>query len=75
MRDRGIALTGIVDRSHETVPVRVATSVNYEKPHIGHHSNTRPQPMPLTLTVTVSGLKAGTAYNLYRYNSMGSVPK
>lgn len=74
VRDRGIALTGIVDRDHETVPVRVATSVNYEKPHIGHHSNTRPQPMPLTLTVTVSGLHAGAVYNLYRYNSMGSVP-
>jgi hypothetical protein len=30
--------------------------------------------MPLTLTVRVSGLHAGVAYNLYRYDSVGSVP-
>jgi hypothetical protein len=72
--DNGIALTGIIDRDHETVPVRVATSVNYESPHIGHHSNARPTPMALTLTVTVSGLHAGSVYNLYRYNSVSSVP-
>ena len=70
----GIALTGIADHDQETVPVRVATSLNYERPHIGHHSNTRPKPMALTLTVTVAGLQTGTAYNLYRYNSMSSVP-
>jgi hypothetical protein len=72
--DYAIALTGIADQDHETVPVRVATSVNYESPSIGHHSNTRPTPMALTLTVTVSGLNAGTVYNLYRYDSMGRVP-
>jgi hypothetical protein len=70
----GIALTGIADHDQETVPVRVATSLNYERPHIGHHSNTRPKPMALTLTVTVSGLQTGTVYNLYRYSSMSSVP-
>jgi hypothetical protein len=73
-RDYGIALTGIADPDQETVPVRVATSVNSELPQIGHHSDARPTPMALTLTVTVSGLQAGTVYNLYRYNSMGSVP-
>lgn len=74
VRDYGIALTGIADRDQETLPVRVATNFNYESPQIGHHSDARPTPMPLTLTVTVSGLQAGTAYNLYRYDSVGSVP-
>ena len=74
VRDYGIALTGIADKDRETVPVRVATSVNYESPHIGKHSNRRPRPMALTLIVTVSGLNAGTVYNLYRYDSMDRVP-
>jgi hypothetical protein len=74
VRDHGIALTGVADQDQETVPVRVATSVNYEHPDIGHRSNKRPTPMALTLTVTVSGLHAGAVYNLYRYNSIGSVP-
>jgi hypothetical protein len=74
VQDYGIALTGVADGDHETMPVRVATSVNYESPQIGHHSNARPKPMPLTLTVTVAGLHAGAVYHLYRYDSMGSVP-
>jgi hypothetical protein len=72
--DYGIALTGVADHDQETVPVRVATSVNYESPQIGHHSNARPKAMALALTVTVSGLHSGTVYNLYRYDSVGSVP-
>lgn len=74
VRDYGIALTGVLDGNHETVPVRVATSVNYESPQIVDGSNTRPAPMALTLTVTVSGLHAGTTYHLYRYDSTGAVP-
>jgi hypothetical protein len=72
--DYGIAITGIIDEDHETVPVRVATNVNYERPAIKNGSNTRPTPMPLTLTITVSGLNPGTTYNLYRYDSMANVP-
>ncbi|MGH9090626.1 MAG: hypothetical protein ACRDZR_04465 [Acidimicrobiales bacterium] len=74
VRNYGIAITGVADQDHETVPVRVATSVNYETPQIGHHSNTRPAPMPLTLTVTVSGLQPGTSYDLYRYDDVSKVP-
>jgi hypothetical protein len=74
VRNYGIAITGIADPDHQTVPVRVATSVNDETPQIGHQSNTRPAPMPLTLTVTVSGLHPGTTYNLYRYDDASKVP-
>ena len=74
VRNYGIAITGIADPDHETVPVRVATSVNDETPQIGAQSNTRPAPMPLTLTVTVSGLQPGTSYDLYRYDDVSKVP-
>jgi peptidase C39-like protein len=74
VRNYGIAITGVADPDHETVPVRVATSVNDETPQIAHHSNTRPAAMPLTLTVTVSGLHAGTSYDLYRFDDVTKVP-
>lgn len=70
----GIAITGIADTDHEAVPVRLTTSVNYESPEIANKSSVRPASMPLTLTATVSGLTPGVTYNLYRYDSMASVP-
>jgi hypothetical protein len=72
--DFGIAITGIADKDHETVPVRVTTNLNYESPQIANKSNVRPPPMTLILTVTVSGLHPGVVYHLYRYDSMASVP-
>lgn len=70
----GVAITGVIDQDRETLPVRVATNVNYEKPAIANGSNVRPAPMALTLTITVSGLEPGTTYNLYRYDAMANVP-
>ena len=72
--DYAIAITGVIDLSRETVPVRLTTSVNAESPAIVNGSNTRPAAQPVTLTITVSSLKPGTTYNLYRYNSMAAVP-
>jgi hypothetical protein len=70
----GITITGVKDLDHETVPVRVDTNVNYERPAIREDSDQRPKPMPLILTVTVSGLSPGTIYKLYRYDDFGKVP-
>ena len=70
----GVAITGVADLNHETLPVRVSTSVNYEKPEMKDGTATRPKPMSLTLTVTVSGLQPGVKYQLYRYASFDSVP-
>jgi hypothetical protein len=70
----GIALTGIVDIHNDCLPTRIDTNKNYESPEIVDGSNTRPTPMPMVLTVTVSGLTAGTAYNVYQYNSLANVP-
>jgi hypothetical protein len=72
--DYGIAITGIIDLSRETVPVRLTTSTNAETPAMIDGSNTRPAAKPVTLTITVSSLKPGTTYTLYRYNTMANVP-
>lgn len=68
----GIAITGI---KGDTLPVRLVTNLNYEKPEICRCSNRRPDPMPLTLTVTVSNLEPNVPYVLYRYNRLDLVPE
>jgi hypothetical protein len=73
-RDFGVAITGVIDRDHETIPVRVATNLNDELPQIVEGSSRRPPPEPLVLTVTISGMKAGATYNLYRYNQLSAIP-
>ncbi len=72
--DYGLAVTGVSDLYHDTLPVRLATNVNYEKPDIANHSTVRPAPMPIVLTVTISGLQPGVDYKLYRYNDFAKVP-
>ena len=74
VRDYGIAIAGVADPQRETLPVRVATSVNYEKPKMQNRSSKRPKPMRLTLTVAVSGLRPGVGYVLYRYDRFADVP-
>ena len=54
--DYGIAITDIIDLSHETVPVRLTTSTNAEIPAMVNGSNARPAATPVTLTITVSDL-------------------
>lgn len=70
----GIAITGVMDQRGDTLPVRVDTNLNYEKPQIRNGSNTRPISMPIVLTITLSKLEPHTIYNLYRYNNLKSVP-
>jgi hypothetical protein len=73
VKNYGVAVTGIMTDG-STLPVRVATEVNYERPEIADGSGTRPAPMRLGLTVTVSALEPGVAYKLYRYDRMDKVP-
>jgi hypothetical protein len=73
-RDFGIAILGVQDGDNETLPVRVTTNINYEYPQIAQGSGKRPAAEPLVLTVTVSGLTRGAKYNLYRYNTLESIP-
>jgi hypothetical protein len=72
-----IVITGVIGHE-ETLPVRIKTNFNYEKPAIEQATKTdpaqRPAPMALTLTVTVSDLVPKTDYYLFRYNDENDVP-
>ncbi|MES2018016.1 MAG: hypothetical protein V4484_16125 [Pseudomonadota bacterium] len=69
-----VAITGVIDRDKETVPVRLATNLSDESTAISNGSNTAPAATPLTLTATVYGLTAGVKYNVYQYNSLATIP-
>jgi len=69
----GIAITGVMDLNGDTLPVRISTNYNFETPDIANGSK-RPLPTPLVLTITISGLQPNVVYNLYRYNTIDSVP-
>jgi len=73
-QNSAVAITGIIDLNKETVPVRLATNLNYENPAMGKGSTTPPAAAPLTLTATVYGLTAGVKYNVYQYNSLKAIP-
>jgi hypothetical protein len=73
-RNYGIVITGVMDRNGDTLPVRVTTNKNDERPAMERRSNARPEPMPLTLTITVSGLTPNAAYRLYRYDNLEKIP-
>lgn len=71
----GIAVTGVMDSSRETLPVRLTVNRLLEFPYIaqGNGSNANPSPPPpqaIALSVTVSGLRAGKSYNLYEYDGL-----
>lgn len=70
----GLVLTGVMDLHGDTLPVRVDTNLNYEKPEIKEGTSIPPLPMPLTLTITVSNLEPHFPYILYRYNDFDLVP-
>jgi len=70
----GIAITGIIDKDGEALPVRLIANVNYEKPSMKEGSNNRPAPSDINLKVKVSGLQPGKSYTLYRYSNFKSVP-
>jgi hypothetical protein len=73
-QNAAVAITGVADRDHETVPVRLATNLNDENPAIANKSNIQPTAQPLTLTATVYGLSTGVKYNVYQYNSLAAIP-
>lgn len=73
-KNYGIVIIGVMDLNRETLPVRINTNVNYEKPSIVNGSTIRPKAMPLILTVTISHLKPNVAYILYKYNNIDAVP-
>lgn len=77
LNNYGIVITGVMGHE-ETVPVRITTNKNFERPDIKQTPEgaptPRPAPMPLTLTVTVSDLVPNTNYYLFRYDNETDVP-
>ncbi|MFZ6743505.1 hypothetical protein ACO0LC_09795 [Undibacterium sp. JH2W] len=73
-QNAAVAITGVIDLNHETVPVRLATDLNYENPAITKGANTAPAAAPLSLIATVYGLTAGVKYNVYQYNTLTAIP-
>jgi hypothetical protein len=73
-RNYGIAISGIADADHQTLPVRLSTNVPWERPPMRNGSNVRPRPMQLVLTITISNLTPGVAYRLYRYDRLDRIP-
>ncbi|HTA39388.1 MAG TPA: C39 family peptidase [Candidatus Acidoferrales bacterium] len=69
-----VAIRGVADPDGETLPVRLTTSVKWERPPMRNGSTVRPRAMPLTLTIVVSNLKPGVAYRLYRYDRLARIP-
>jgi len=70
----GVAITGVADTNGDTIPVRLATSVNYERPSMKNGSNNPPTAMKLQITATVSLPNKQLSYNLYRYDKFDDVP-
>jgi hypothetical protein len=73
-KNYALIIMGVKDPTHQTLPVRLTTSINYEAPFIPDGSNARPPAGKVTLTVTVSGLTKGQTYNLYYYTDESQVP-
>jgi hypothetical protein len=69
-----LALTGVRDTGHATLPVRVTTDRS-EEPDLEDGATEPPRGTPVRLTVTVSGLRPGKRYKLYRYDRFARVPR
>lgn len=73
-RNYGIAITGVADTAGVTIPVRLTTSVNYEKPAMVDGTNSAPASMPLSITATVTIPNQSVSYKVYRYDRFEDVP-
>jgi hypothetical protein len=67
--DYGVAITGVTDVQHVTLPVTM-TVAGISEPNVSLGAS----PSQMTATVTVSGLTAGHSYALLRYDDYRRVP-
>jgi hypothetical protein len=67
--DYGIAVTGVVDPQHVTLPVSLSVASPSE-PNVSQGAS----PVQMTGTVTVTGLSSGVTYSLFRYDDYTAVP-
>jgi hypothetical protein len=69
----GIAISGVLDPTGVTIPVRLSTNRD-DEPEIAKHGNIPPTPESLRLTATVTVPDQSVAYRLYRYDDFADVP-
>lgn len=71
----GISHTNVISSDASSLlPVKLETSMNYEKPEIGYLSNERPAAMDVEVTITISNIQTGVEYKLYKFNDERTVP-
>lgn len=70
----GIAITGVMDIDHDTLPIHITVNTPTEFPEIIDKSNKRPAPTLITLTLKIENLRPGEEYILYKYNDLKNVP-
>jgi len=63
-----------MDLNKDTIPVRLTTSVNEERPIMKDKQSMAPLPSPLTLNVKVTIPDQKVEYNLYLYKDFAKVP-
>lgn len=68
--DYGVAVTGIVDRNHETAPIQLSVD-RWDEPNLVRGQ----RPATMQGTLTIRSLTAGKHYSLLRYDDYRAVPK
>jgi hypothetical protein len=70
----GIAVSGVSDPTHVTIPIRLTSSSDGEGVQDQRWLDTPPPAQPLTLTATVTIPDPSLAYNVYLYDDFTKVP-
>ena len=69
-----LAVTGVLDPSHVTIPIRLTASVDGEGRQDGPRMPQPPAPSPMTLTAVMSVPDPQVAYTVYLYDDFAKVP-
>ncbi|MFM8351480.1 MAG: hypothetical protein ACKN9D_10490, partial [Actinomycetales bacterium] len=73
-RNYGIAVIGVADPEHVTLPIRLNSSRDGEGVEEKLWLETPPRPEPISLTATVALPDTSLAYNVYLYDDFTKVP-
>jgi len=71
--DSGVAITGIVDKAGETYRTQIDVG-RWDEPDWGAEDKVHDKPVPMTPSAKISGLDAGVAYHLLRFDEAVAVP-
>jgi hypothetical protein len=71
--DSGVSITGIVDRAEETYRTMLDVG-RWDEPDWGAEDKLHQKPVEMYPSAKISGLEAGQAYHLLRFDEAGAVP-